>query len=214
MYEFLCEHTFWVLLTQTYLGVELLVQLLSHVRLFASPWTAAPQASLSIINTRSLLRLMSIESVMPSNHLLLYCPLLLLPSIFPTDPMDCSTPTFLSIINSQSLLKLICIKSVMPSIKLVMPSNHFILCHPFSSCLQSFPASGSFQMSQFFTSGSQSIGALASASVLPVNIQDDGLVWSPCSPKELSRELLGHVVILFNFSRNCQTLFLSGYNSL
>ena len=94
MYEFLCEHTFWVLLTQTYLAVELLVQLLSHVRLFASPWTAAPQASLSIINTRSLLRLMSIESVMPSNHLLLYCPLLLLPSIFPTDPMDCSTPTF------------------------------------------------------------------------------------------------------------------------
>ena len=120
----------------------------------------------------------------------------------------------LSIINSQSLLKLICIKSVMPSIKLVMPSNHFILCRPFSSCLQSFPASGSFQMSQFFTSGSQSIGALASASVLPMNIQDDGLVWSPCSPKELSRELLGHVVILFNFSRNCQTLFLSGYNSL
>ena len=96
----------------------------------------------------------------------------------------------------------------------MMPSNHLILCHPFSSCLQSFPASGSFQMSQFFTSGSQSIGALASASVLPMNIQDDGLVWSPCSPKELSRELLGHVVILFNFSRNCQTLFLSGYNSL
>ena len=46
---------------------------------------------------------------------------------------------------------------------------------PFSSCLQSFPASGSFQMRQFFTSGGQSIGVSASASVLPVNIQD----WSP-----------------------------------
>ena len=46
---------------------------------------------------------------------------------------------------------------------------------PFSSCLQSFPASGSFQMSQFFTSGAQSIGVSASTSVLPMNIQD----WSP-----------------------------------
>ena len=53
--------------------------------------------------------------------------------------------------------------------------NHFILCHPFSSCLQSFPASGSFQISQFFTSGGQSIGVSASASVLPMNIQD----WFP-----------------------------------
>ena len=56
-------------------------------------------------------------------------------------------------------------------------SNHLILCCPFSSCLQSFPASGSFPMSQFFASGDQSIGALASASsksasVLPMNIQD------------------------------------------
>ena len=57
--------------------------MLSHVRLFATPWTAAHQASLSIINSRSLLKLMSIESVMPSNHLILCCPLLLLPSIFP-----------------------------------------------------------------------------------------------------------------------------------
>ena len=60
------------------------VQLLSHVRLFATLWTAACQASLSITDFQSLLKLMSIESVMPSNHLILCCPLLLLPSIFPT----------------------------------------------------------------------------------------------------------------------------------
>ena len=60
------------------------VQLLSHVRLFASPWTVARQASLSITNSQSLLKLMSIELVMPSNHLILICPLLLLPSIFPS----------------------------------------------------------------------------------------------------------------------------------
>ena len=53
------------------------VQLLSHVRLFATSWTAARQASLSITNSRSLLKLMSIESVMPSNHLILCCPLVL-----------------------------------------------------------------------------------------------------------------------------------------
>src|SRR5574337_287045 len=58
------------------------VQLLSHVQLFATPWTAGHQASLSITNSRSLLKLMSIESVMPSNHLILCHPLLLLPSIF------------------------------------------------------------------------------------------------------------------------------------
>ena len=58
------------------------VQLLSRVRLFATPWTAACQASLSITNSWSLLKLMSIESVMPSNHLILCHPLLLLPSIF------------------------------------------------------------------------------------------------------------------------------------
>ena len=77
------------------------------------PWTAVRQASLFITNSWSLLKFMSIESVMPSNHLI----------------------------------------SV-----------------PFSSCLQSFPASGSFLMSQFFESSGQSIGALAS--VLPMNIQD------------------------------------------
>ena len=60
------------------------VQLLSRVRPFATPWTAAHQASLSIANYRSLLKLMSIESVMPSNHLILCHPLLPLPSIFPS----------------------------------------------------------------------------------------------------------------------------------
>ena len=60
------------------------VQLLSCVRLFATPWTAACQASLSITNSWSLLKLMSIESVMPSIHLILCLPLLLLPSIFPS----------------------------------------------------------------------------------------------------------------------------------
>ena len=60
------------------------VQSLSRVQLFATPWTAACQASLSITNSWSLLKLMSIESVMPFNHLILCCPLLLLSSIFPS----------------------------------------------------------------------------------------------------------------------------------
>ena len=59
------------------------VQSLSRVQLFATPWTAACQASLSITNSQSLLKLMSIKSVMPSTHLILCRPLLLLPSIFP-----------------------------------------------------------------------------------------------------------------------------------
>ena len=79
--------------------------------------------------------------------------------------MDCSTPGLPAITNSQSSPKPM-------STELVMPSNHLILCHPFSSRLQSFPASGSFPMSQFFTSGGQSIGVSASASVLLMNIQD------------------------------------------
>ena len=60
------------------------VQSLSRVQLFATPWTAAHQASLSITNSQSLLKLMSIESVMPSNHLILCRPLLLPPSVFPS----------------------------------------------------------------------------------------------------------------------------------
>ena len=95
------------------------VQSLGHVQLFATPWTAAHQASLSMTNSQSLPKPMSIESVMPSNHL--------------------------------------------------------ILCWPFSSHLQSSPASGSFQMSQFLTSAGQSTGVSASVSVLPMNTQD----WFP-----------------------------------
>ena len=58
--------------------------MLRFVRLFVTPWTAGRQASLSVANSQSLLRLMSVESVMPSNHLILFHPLLLLPSIFPS----------------------------------------------------------------------------------------------------------------------------------
>ena len=64
--------------------IFVVVQALSHVRLFATPWTAARQASLSITISRSLLKLVSIESVTPTNHLILCHPLLLLPSIFPS----------------------------------------------------------------------------------------------------------------------------------
>ena len=60
------------------------VQLLSHVQLFVTPWTATHQTSLSITNSRSLLKLISIHSVLPSNHLILCRPLLFLPSVFPS----------------------------------------------------------------------------------------------------------------------------------
>jgi len=81
------------------------------------------------------------------------------------EPTDCSTPGFPVYHQLPELAQLMSIESV-------TPSNHLILCHPFSSDLQSFPASGSFQMSQFFASGGQSIGASASPSVLPMNIPD------------------------------------------
>ena len=112
------------------------VQLLSCVQLFATPWTATHQASLSITNSRSSLKLMSIE----------WC-----------------HPTTSSSVN------------------------------PFSSCLQSFPASGSFPMNQFFVSRGQSIGVSVSAlaSLLPMNIQDWfswGLAgWISLQSKGLSR---------------------------
>ena len=76
------QASFWSLISLGRLFSS--VQLLSCVQLSATPWTAARQASLSITNSRSLLRVMSIESVMPSNHLILCHPLLLLPSIFPS----------------------------------------------------------------------------------------------------------------------------------
>ena len=110
------------------------VQSLSCVQLFATPWTATRQASLSITNSQSLPKLMSIESVMPT-------------------------------ISSSAA--------------------------PFSFCLRSFPESGSFPMSQFFASGGQNIGVSASASVLPLNIQDWFLLgWTGCislQSKGLSR---------------------------
>ena len=69
----------------TYMEIQFnSVQSLSRVRLFVTPWTAAHQASLSITNSWSLPKPMSIESVMPSKHLIFCCPLLLLPSIFPS----------------------------------------------------------------------------------------------------------------------------------
>ena len=66
------------------LPLLLVVESVSHVRLFVTPWTAACQASLAITNSQSLLKLMSVESVMPSNHLILCHPLLLSPSILPS----------------------------------------------------------------------------------------------------------------------------------
>ena len=105
---------FHILKVWTSLRKPLLVQSFSCVQLFATPWSVACQASLSIPSSQILLKLISLESLMPSNHLIL-----------------------------------------------------------FSSCLQFFPASGSFQMSHFFLSGGRSIGA--SASVLPMNIWD----WFP-----------------------------------
>ena len=98
---------------------NLVVQSLSHVWFFETPWTATCKASLSFIISQSLLKFMSIESVTPPNHLIFCHPLLLLSSIFPS-----------------------------------------IRC---------------FSMSQLFASGGQRIGASASASVLPMNIQD----WFP-----------------------------------
>ena len=94
---------------------KLLLSCSTHVQLFATPWTAGRQNSLS----------------------------------FPI---------------SQNLLKL-------TSTELMMPSNHLVLCHPIFSYLQSFPASSSLPTSQLFASVGQSIGASASAPVLPINIQ-------------------------------------------
>ena len=68
----------------TLIFISVSVQTLSHVPLFATPWTATRQASLSITNSRSLLKLNSIELLMPSNHLILCHPLLLQPSISPS----------------------------------------------------------------------------------------------------------------------------------
>ena len=78
-----CSRKFWKI-HMCKVRVNVSVQSLSRVRLFAIPWTAGHQASLPIPNSQSLLKFMSIESVMPSNHLILCYPLLLLPSILPS----------------------------------------------------------------------------------------------------------------------------------
>ena len=84
---------FWLIIFTPHLFSS--VQSLSRVRLFVIPWTAARQASLSIANSWSLLKLMSIESVMPSDHLILCHPLLLLPSIFPSIRVFSNEPCLL-----------------------------------------------------------------------------------------------------------------------
>ena len=81
MIVILISHTLFL---SIYFLIPLVVQLLSCAQLFAVPWTEAHQASLSFTLSQSLRKLMSIKSMMPSNHLILCCPLLLLPSIFPS----------------------------------------------------------------------------------------------------------------------------------
>ena len=102
-----------------------------------------------------------------------------------TRPATTGTAAHLSIINSWSLLKIMSIESV-------MPSSYLILCHPLLLLPSwSFPSSGSFPISQFFASGGQSIGVSASASVLPMNIQEWFLLgwigWISLQSKGLSR---------------------------
>ena len=152
--------------------VVVVFQLLSCVQLFGTPWTAARQASLSFTIPQSLLKLMSIESMTPYNHL--------------------------------------------------------ILCLPFSSCPQSFPASGSFLVSQLFESGGQSTGASASASVLPMNVQG----WFPLGltglislqSKRLSRVLSSTTVqrlqffdtqpFLLSSSHICTYIYMDIYKNI
>ena len=108
------------------------------------------------------------------------------------DPMDCMQHTRLP---CPSPTPRACSNSC-PSSWWCHPTISFSTA-PFSSCLQSFPASGSFLVSQFFTSGGQSIGASASTSVLPMNIRTNFLqdwpVWSPCIPWD-SQDLLQYTV--------------------
>ena len=159
------------------------VQSLSRVLLFATPWTTARQASLSITSSQSLPKLMSVESVMPSNHLILCHPLLLLPSIFPSisesvhllscvrlfvTPWTAARQASLTITNTWSSLD---------SPPLSQPCHPAISSSvvPFSSCPQFLPASESFPMTQHFTWGGQSTGVSALASFLPKKSQG----WSP-----------------------------------
>ena len=134
-------------------------QSLSHIQLLATPCTTARQASPSCTISRSLLKLTSIELVMPFNHLLLCCPLLLLPSIIP----NISSVQFSHSVMSNSLQPheqqhTQPPSSITPSrnsakpmsIELEMPSNHFILCNPLILLPSIFPIIGSSIMSQIF----------------------------------------------------------------
>ena len=114
--EFLPSYTFlWQAHPDTgMLSVTSSVQSLGRVRLFATSWTAAHQASLSITNFRSLFKLMSIESVMPSNYLILRHPLLLLPSIFPS----------IRVFSSESVLRIRWLKHWSFSFS-ISPSNEY-----------------------------------------------------------------------------------------
>ena len=93
------------------------VQSLSRVQPFSTPWTATHQASLSITNSQSLLILMSIELVMPSNHLILYCPLLLPPSIF----------TSIRVFSNESVLCIRWPKYWSFSFSISLPNEHPVL---------------------------------------------------------------------------------------
>ena len=110
----------------------------------------------------------------------------------------------LSIINSQSLPKL-------TSMELVMPSNHLILCHPLLPLPQSFAESGSFPMSQLFTSGGQRTGVSASAAVLPMNTQDwfpwGWTGWISLRSKRLSRVFSNTTVQKHQFFSSHSSLF-------
>ena len=105
------------------------------------------------------------------------CTIFQFSSVVLCDPLDYGTPGFPVLHQLPEFAQTHCSLSQWCHSTISSPAI------PFSSCLQSFPVSRSFPMSQFFTSRGQSIGVSASASVLPMNIQD-WLVWSPCSPKD------------------------------
>ena len=141
-----------------------------------TPWIAAHQASLSITNSRSLLKFMSIELVMPSSHLIFRHPFLLLPSIFPN----------IKVFSNESVLPISEVAQSCPT-----------LCDPMDCSLPGSSIHGIFQarvlewVAISFTRGSsQNIGVLPSASLLPMNIQD----WFPLGwtgwISLLSKELL------------------------
>ena len=146
------------------------VQSLSHVQLFKIPWIAARQASLSITNSRSLLKLMSIKSVMPSSHLILCRPLLLLPPI----------PPSIRVVSNESTLRMMWPKYWSDAMILVFwmlsfkPTFFTLLFHFHRGFLVPlhFLPSGRCQL---FAWSGQSIGVSASATILPMNTHH----WSP-----------------------------------